>query len=134
MSVRIQIFIIVVCVIFFLYVANLLRKKKIDFKYALGWLALGLIILFLAAFPNVLAWISTQIGIASPVNMLFFFGLCLSLCMIFSQSVSLSHANDSIKKLTQELAILKKTIYEDEMRNVYEEKEMLKKQEKDCTK
>ena len=132
MSVRIQIFIIVVCVIFFLYVANLLRKKKIDFKYALGWLALGLIILFLAAFPNVLAWISTQIGIASPVNMLFFFGLCLSLCMIFSQSVSLSHANDSIKKLTQELAILKKTIYEDEMRNVYEEKEMLKKQEKDC--
>lgn len=132
MSVRIQILIIVVCVIFFLYVANLLRKKKIDFKYALGWLALGLIILFLAAFPNVLAWISTQIGIASPVNMLFFFGLCLSLCMIFSQSVSLSHANDSIKKLTQELAILKKTIYEDEMRNVYEEKEMLKKQEKDC--
>lgn len=131
MSVRIQIFIIVVCVIFFLYVANLLRKKKIDFKYALGWLALGLIILFLAAFPNVLAWISTQIGIASPVNMLFFFGLCLSLCMIFSQSVSLSHANDSIKKLTQELAILKKTIYEDEMRDVYEEKEMLKQQEKD---
>lgn len=133
MSVRIQIFIIVVCVIFFLYVANLLRKKKIDFKYALGWLALGLIILFLAAFPNVLAWISTQIGIASPVNMLFFFGLCLSLCMIFSQSVSLSHANDSIKKLTQELAILKKTIYEDEMRDVYEEKEMLKQQEKDST-
>lgn len=131
MSVRIQIFIIVVCVIFFLYVANLLRKKKIDFKYALGWLALGLIILFLAAFPNVLAWISTQIGIASPVNMLFFFGLCLSLCMIFSQSVSLSHANDSIKKLTQELAILKKTIYEDEMRDVYEEKEMLQQQEKD---
>ena len=131
MSVRIQILIIVVCVIFFLYVANLLRKKKIDFKYALGWLALGLIILFLAAFPNVLAWISTQIGIASPVNMLFFFGLCLSLCMIFSQSVSLSHANDSIKKLTQELAILKKTIYEDEMRDVYEEKEMLKQQEKD---
>ena len=131
MSVRIQILIIVVCVIFFLYVANLLRKKKIDFKYALGWLALGLIILFLAAFPKVLAWISTQIGIACPVNMLFFFGLCLSLCMIFSQSVSLSHANDSIKKLTQELAILKKTIYEDEMRDVYEEKEMLKQQEKD---
>ena len=131
MSVRIQIIIITVCVVFFLYVANLLRKKKIDFKYALGWLALGLIILFLAAFPNVLAWISTQIGIASPVNMLFFFGLCLSLCMIFSQSVSLSHANDSIKKLTQELAILKKTIYEDEMRDVYEEKEMLKQQEKD---
>ena len=131
MSVRVQIIIITVCIIFFLYVANLLRKKRIDFKYALGWLALGLIILFLAAFPNVLAWISTQIGIASPVNMLFFFGLCLSLCMIFSQSVSLSHANDSIKKLTQELAILKKTIYEDEMRDVYEEKEMLKQQEKD---
>lgn len=134
MSVRVQIIIITVCVVFFLYVSNLLRKKKIDFKYALGWYALGLIILFLAAFPNILGGISTQLGIASPVNMLFFFGLCLSLCMIFSLSISLSHANDSIKKLAQELAILKKTVYEDTMRDVYEEKEMLKKQEKDSTK
>lgn len=130
MNIRLQIFIIIVCICFFLFVGNLLRKKRIDFKYALGWFALGFIILFLTIFPNILAWMSSQLGIAFPVNMLFFFGLCLSLCMIFSLSVSLSHANDSVKKLAQELAILKKTVYEDEMRDVYEEKELLQKQEK----
>lgn len=117
MNIKLQIFIILVCVIFFFYVANLLRKKKIDFRYALGWIALGLIILGLTVFPNALAWLSGQIGIVSPVNMLFFFGLCLALCMIFSLSISLSHANDRVKKLAQELAILKKTVYDDEMIN-----------------
>lgn len=130
MNIKLQIFIIVICICFFLFVGNLLRKKKIDFKYALGWFALVFIILILTIFPNTLVWMASKIGIASPVNMLFFFGLCLSLCMIFSLSISLSHANDSIKKLAQELAILKKTVYEDEMRDVYEEKEMLRKQEK----
>lgn len=117
MNIKLQIFIILVCVIFFFYVANLLRRKKIDFRYALGWIALELIILGLTVFPNTLAWLSGQIGIASPVNMLFFFGLCLALCMIFSLSISLSHANDRVKKLAQELAILKKTVYDDEMIN-----------------
>lgn len=117
MNIKLQIFIILVCILFFFYVANLLRKKKIDFRYALGWIALGLIILGLTLFPNVLAWLSGQIGIVSPVNMLFFFGMCLALCMIFSLSISLSHANDRVKKLAQELAILKKTVYDDEMIN-----------------
>ncbi len=113
MSIKLQIFIVLVCIVFFGYVANLLRKKKIDFRYALGWIALGLIILVLTLFPDFLAWISSQIGIASPVNMLFFFGLCLSLCMIFSLSISLSHANDRVKKLAQEVAILRRVNHEE---------------------
>lgn len=113
MSIKLQIFIILACIVVFCYVANLLKKKKIDFRYALGWIALGLIILVLTLFPNALAWMSSQIGIASPVNMLFFFGLCLALCMIFSLSVSLSHANDRIKKLAQELAITRRLIFEE---------------------
>lgn len=113
MSVKLQILIVLVCVLFFGYVANLLRKKKIDFRYALGWIALELIILVLAIFPDLLVWISNKVGIADPVNMLFFFGLCLSLCMIFVLSVSLSHANERVKKLAQELAITRRMIHED---------------------
>lgn len=113
MSVKLQVFIVLVCILFFGYVANLLRKKKIDFRYALGWIALEFVILILTLFPKLLTWMSSQIGIASPVNMLFFFGLCLSLCMIFSLSISLSHANDRVKKLAQELAITKRLIHED---------------------
>ena len=113
MSVKLQVFIVLICILFFGYVANLLRKKKIDFRYALGWIALEFVILILTLFPKLLTWMSSQIGIASPVNMLFFFGLCLSLCMIFSLSISLSHANDRVKKLAQELAITKRLIHED---------------------
>ena len=113
MNVRLQVFIIIVTICFFLYVMNLLTKKKIDFRYALGWFALGVIIVFLTVFPNTLLFLSSKLGITSPVNMLFFFGFCLSLCMIFSLSVSLSHANEKIKKLAQEVAILRRVNHEE---------------------
>lgn len=123
MNLKLQIIICAVVISFFVYVANLLRKKKIDFKYALGWIALSFIVLILTVFPDLLGYLSVVMGIATPVNMLFFFGFCLSLVMIFSLSISLSHANDRVKKLAQELAILKRTVYDDEMRIVYEEQE-----------
>lgn len=113
MNLRLQVLIVIVAICFFLYVMNLLRKKEIDFRYALGWFALEFIITILTLFPNILSWMSYQIGIASPVNMLFFFGLCLSLGMIFFLSISLSHANERVKKLAQELAITKRLIHED---------------------
>jgi len=79
MNIKLQIFIILVLRHFhFLMLQNLLRRKKIDFRYALGWIALELIILGLTVFPNTLAWLSGQIGIASPVNMLFFLRIVLS--------------------------------------------------------
>ncbi|MBQ3784213.1 MAG: DUF2304 domain-containing protein [Lachnospiraceae bacterium] len=112
MSLKLQVLIVASVILFFIYIAGLLKKKKIDFKYALGWYALGFIVSILAVFPNFLAFLSRQIGIASPVNMLFFFGLILALCMIFSLSVSLSHANDRIKKLAQEIAILRRVNHE----------------------
>ena len=45
--------------------------------------------------------------------MLFFFGFCLSLCVIFGLSMTISHLGDKTRKLAQEVAILKKSIYEE---------------------
>lgn len=112
MSLKLQVLIVVSICLFLFYIAGLLKKKKIDFRYALGWYTLGIIVVTLTIFPKFLSFLSAQIGIASPVNMLFFFGLILSLCMIFSLSVSLSHANDRIKKLAQEVAILRRVNHE----------------------
>ena len=99
MSIKLQILIIVVIILAMLYIVNHVRKKSIDFKYALLWLKL----------LNVVA---KAFGIASPVNMLFFFGFCLSIVVIFTLSIALSNLTDKVKKMAQEIAIIRKDMYE----------------------
>ena len=88
MSIKLQILIIVVIILAMLYIVNHVRKKSIDFKYALLWL------------------------FVSPVNMLFFFGFCLSIVIIFTLSIALSNLTDKVKKMAQEIAIIRKDMYE----------------------
>jgi hypothetical protein len=43
--------------------------------------------------------------------MLFFFGFCFSIVIIFSLSVALSHLSEKVKRMAQEIAIMKKDMY-----------------------
>jgi hypothetical protein len=83
MSIKLQILIIVVIILAMLYIVNHVRKKSIDFKYALLWLFVCLCVLVLAIFPKLLNVVAKAFGIASPVNMLFFFGFCIKMIYQF---------------------------------------------------
>ena len=52
--------------------------------------------------------VSTFLGIHTPVNMLFLLGFMLLLVVVFSLTVAVSKQEEEIKKLAQELALLKK--------------------------
>ena len=97
---------VVVCII------NMLRKKKLDFKFALGWMFVAICILVLAAFPVLLDEIAYLVGDAAPVNMLFFFGFILVVVIIFALCVAVSRLSDKVKKLSQEIAIIRKDMYD----------------------
>lgn len=112
MSVKLQILIIVVILLAMVYIVDHVRKKSIDFRYALLWLFVCICVLVLTVFPKLLAILSGLLGIASPVNMLFFLGFCLSIVVIFTLSIALSNLTDKVKKMAQEIAIIRKDMYE----------------------
>lgn len=126
MSVRLQIGIVLLMVIVAGAIIHFLRRKQIDFRYGLAWLFVDLCIIILAVFPRVLVWLSDILGIASPVNMVLFVGLCLALVVIFSLSMSVSSLADKVRKLSQEIAIIRKDVYDgynrvrDEMKKMKE--------------
>ena len=107
MNIKIQIIIAVGVFIAMCVIVNMIRKKNLELRHALTWLAVGISILVLDCFPNLIAWISEKIGIADPVNMLFFFGFCFSLIIIFSLTIAMSRMSIRIKQLAQEVALLK---------------------------
>ena len=77
MNIKIQIIIGIIVILALCIIVNMIRKKRLELRYALSWLCVGIAILVLDCFPQLIAWLSEKIGIASPVNMLFFFGFCL---------------------------------------------------------
>lgn len=107
MTVRSRIIISVLIVIGMICIVMTIRKRKIDLRYALVWLLVCLGILVFTVFPKLLELLSDCLGIATPVNMLFFVGFCLSLIIIYTLSISTSRLSAKVKVLTQEMAILK---------------------------
>lgn len=116
MSIRLQTIIIVCMCIIVLYILNLMQKKRLDYRFALGWLLVDGCILVLAIWPVLLERIASLVGIAAPVNMLFFFGFCLSVAVIFSLSMAVSRLSERVKKLSQEIAIIRKDMYDGDRR------------------
>ena len=108
MNIKIQIIIAAGVFIALTVIINMIRRKNLELRHALTWLVVGVSVLVLDCFPNLIAWISKQIGIASPVNMLFFFGFCFSLVIIFTLTVAMSRMSIRIKQLAQEVALYKK--------------------------
>ena len=108
MNIKIQIIIAIGVLIALFTIVNMIRRKKLELRYALVWLLVGAGILVLDCFPSLISWLSKQLGIASPVNMLFFLGFCFSLIIIFVLTMAMSKMSNRIKQLAQELALYAK--------------------------
>ena len=109
MNIRIQIIIAVGVLVALSVIVNMIRRKSIEPRYALVWFLVGISVLLLDCFPNLMEWISVQLGIASPVNMLFFCGFCFSLIIIFILTTAISRLSNRIKQLAQEMALYRET-------------------------
>lgn len=105
MNIRLQIIIAAIILVALGFIINMIRKKSLELRYALAWLVVGVGVLILDIFPELMKKLANILGIYSPVNMLFFLGFCFSLVIIFILTVAVSRMSIRIKNLTQELAL-----------------------------
>lgn len=110
MSLRLQIIVGVVMVASILIIGNMVRKQKLELRYALVWLLVGGLVLILDIFPQLLAGLTDLMGVTLPVNMMFFLGFVFSLLIIFTLTLSISRLSERVKRLTQEIALLEEKV------------------------
>ncbi|MCM1257574.1 MAG: DUF2304 domain-containing protein [Roseburia sp.] len=113
MSLKLQIIVAVVLVIALAWIINMVRKELLDIRFALSWLSVGIIVLILDIFPSTMNWLVHLLGIELPVNMMFFFGFCFTLFLVFGLTTKVSRQAEQLKRLTQEVALLEKTLAEE---------------------
>jgi hypothetical protein len=109
---KVQIILLIIALVVLFIVINMIRKYRLELKYSLLWLTLNITIIVFILFPNLLSGISFLIGIETPSNTLFLFGMMALMAIMFSLTTALSRYSNKIKELTQELGLLKQQFQE----------------------
>lgn len=123
MTLRVQITIGAIAILAILLICNMIRKNKIDLRYSLIWIIVIGCVVVLDLWPGLLGTLARAMGIEVPINMLFFLGFCFSLIIIFGLSRNVSDLSEKVKKLTQELALVKEEIDQEKKDLVHNNKE-----------
>lgn len=104
--------IFLIALFFFVVVARLIRRGKLHEKYAVGWFLLGLGVLLSGTFPHLIDWVALYLHVHYPPIL----PICIGILVILIQQLQLfiisSRSEAKIKRLTQELAIVRKMLEE----------------------
>ena len=110
MNIALRISLIIALLIYFSCIYMMLKKEKLNFKYSLLWIILGICMLFFIIFPSALEQLAKGIGIINYLNGLFavvLFGLIILLMFLTTVASELSNKN---RILIQECALLEERI------------------------
>ena len=100
----------ITAVITFIFVFSLLRRGILREKYAVLWLFFSGAALFFAIFPSALVRLASLIGVAAPVNLLFFVTVVLLVLVSVQLSYELSRHEARIRRLAEEVALLQQQV------------------------
>ncbi|HKM92610.1 MAG TPA: DUF2304 domain-containing protein [Prolixibacteraceae bacterium] len=107
---RIQIISIVVSFSVFIFVFNLVRKRKLKTEYSLIWLIVSIVFIVFSFWKNGIDWLAGVMGIAYAPSVLFLLLLFGIIMLLIEFSLIISKQSEKIKILTQELGLIKHEI------------------------
>ncbi|KIC59561.1 DUF2304 domain-containing protein [Microbacterium hominis] len=85
----------------------MLLTRRLREKYAALWLVIGVAVLILGLFPQLLLGLTSLLGVQVPANLLFALAIVLLLGVALHLSWELSQAEDEIRRSAEEHAILR---------------------------
>ena len=86
------------------------RRRVLNVRYAVLWLASGVVLLVLSLFRPLLDRIALAVGVAYPPSLLFLLAFVFLLLIVLHYSLVISSHRDSIRRLGQTVARLQYTV------------------------
>lgn len=110
MASNLKVFLICLIVLGIYMIFSTIKKKKLSMKYGMYWTLVGLFMLGLVIFPNIIEWLANICGFKEAPNMLFLIAIFLLFYIVFNIYTSISKIIENNKIMAQELSILKKEL------------------------
>lgn len=114
MPFQLQILAVILAIVFFIFTIHLIRKGHAEVRQMNKWLFLGLIMIFGALFPAIGNRIARFLGISTLTSLALFVLTGILLYFSLVTQISLITKETQLKRLTQELSLLKKKINDSE--------------------
>jgi hypothetical protein len=95
---------------FLVVIFELIRRRRLQERYALLWLLTGVVIFILAAWRDALRLVAETVGVAYPPSALFVIGSLFILVVLLHYSTVISELAERNVKLAQHLAILEERL------------------------
>lgn len=90
----------------------LLKKERMELRYALLWIFAGVIMVLVVLFPEFFLHALKWVGIIEDVNLVFAVVLFFLIIILMSMTAVVSRLNANIRRLTQKLALFEKKFRE----------------------
>ena len=86
---------------------ELLRRRHLREKYAVFWVLICALTLFVAVFPSTIFWLSGVLGVKLPANLLFFVASMVLFAVSMQHSHEIGKLEDRTRTLAEEVALLR---------------------------
>lgn len=106
MSVASYIFGIVSALLILVVVVEMLRRRHLRERHAAWWFLAGLLALIAGVFPATLSWAAGLIGIAVPINLVFFVSIAILFLVCLQHSSELTMLESKTRTLAERIAII----------------------------
>ncbi len=110
MSLTLRALLTVFSALFLVMIFRLVAKGRLQLKYSLLWMALGVLLIVAAIFPGAVSWLSSALGVGLTSNFVFLSGIVFLMGLCLSLSVIVSWQARDIRSLVQRLALLEKDL------------------------
>jgi hypothetical protein len=111
MQIRVQIVSILVGLVLLGVIFQLIRRNRLQEKYAILWIASAVIVLVLSVWRDLLATFASWVGIFYAPSALFLVALFCGMIIALHFSVVVSDLTKQHKTLVQEIALLKEELH-----------------------
>lgn len=87
-----------------------LRSGRMKERYATWWIVIGIAVVAISIFPQILSFLSRHLGVEVPFNLGLFAGGIVLLLMTLQFSADLSKSADTERRLAEEIALLSQRV------------------------
>ncbi|WP_394771456.1 DUF2304 domain-containing protein [Lacisediminihabitans sp.] len=93
-------------------VIEMLRRRRLRERHAVWWLVAGTLALVIGVFPSTLIWAAGLIGVAVPLNLVFFVSVAVLFLVCIQHSAELTALEEKTRVLAETVALLEMRIGE----------------------
>ena len=110
MPIQQKIFSLFVSVLVFIFVVDMVRKRRLREEYSVLWLATSVLMFVLVLRYEWLVALTTFIGAGLPTTTLFLCSIIFLILLSVQFCIKISRLTDQVKNLSQENALMKQEI------------------------